>query len=171
MDTKHIYVNGEVTIDSDKEIPVPHLVDEVLGEPELFDGGHTTQVNLVKQSPEISRGVDSGGSRRDQGIMIGYVCTHNEEMVPHEYYLEQELYVDMYIITFHMMVKHKLLLMRIIIVKTIVCSFQNTEKEQLEQLIVTMVRKTVTIKMVLSIHCNPLGDWEQGGFDVQDFSD
>ena len=74
----HIYVNGEVTINSDKEIPVPHLVDEVLGEPELFDSGHTTQVNLVKQSPEISRGVDSGGAG-DQGIMVGYACNHNEE--------------------------------------------------------------------------------------------
>ena len=79
----HIYVNGEVTINSDKEIPVPHLVDEVLGEPELFDGGHTTSVNLVKQSPEISRGVDLGGAG-DQGIMIGYACMDNDEYVPQE---------------------------------------------------------------------------------------
>ena len=39
MGGRNIYVNGEVTINSDKEIPVPHLVDEVLGEPELFDSG------------------------------------------------------------------------------------------------------------------------------------
>ena len=54
---EHIYVNGEITIDSDKEIPVPHLVEEVLETSDLL---RTTQVNIVKQSPEISRGVDKG---------------------------------------------------------------------------------------------------------------
>ena len=57
---KHIYVNGEITIDSDKEIPVPHLVEEVSETSDLL---RTTQVNIVKQSPEISRGVDKGGCR------------------------------------------------------------------------------------------------------------
>ena len=71
----HIYVNGEITIDSDKEIPVPHLVEEVLETSDLL---RTTQVNIVKQSPEISRGVDKGGAG-DQGIMVGYACDDNDE--------------------------------------------------------------------------------------------
>jgi len=76
----HIYVNGEITINTDKEIPVPHLVEEVLGTSNYL---RSTQVNLVKQSPEISRGVDTGGAG-DQGIIVGYGCMDKEEYNPKE---------------------------------------------------------------------------------------
>ena len=160
----HIYVNGEVTINSDKEIPVPHLVDEVLGEPELFDGGHTTQVNLVKQSPEISRGVDKGGAG-DQGIMTGYACTHNKEMVPQEYYLARSLCRYVYN-HFPYDGKTQITIDENHRIVAIICSFQNTEKEQLEQLIAQWLFLISKAPDGIEIHCNPAGDWEQGGFDA-----
>ena len=160
----HIYVNGEVTIDSDKEIPVPHLVDEVLGEPEIYDDTHTTSVNLVKQSPEISRGVDSGGAG-DQGIMIGYACTHNHEMVPQEYYLARSLCRYVYN-HFPYDGKTQITIDENHRIVAIICSFQNTEKEQLEQLIAQWLFLKSKEPDGISIHCNPAGDWEQGGFDA-----
>ena len=162
----HIYVNGEVTINSDKQIPVPHLVDEVLGEPELFDSGHTTQVNLVKQSPEISRGVDSGGAG-DQGIMVGYACNHNEEYVPHEYYLARDLCKHIYNI-FYYDGKTQITIDEKHNIVAIVCSFQNASSGQLRYLILQWLEKhgyDIDV-LPMEIHCNPAGDWEQGGFDA-----
>jgi S-adenosylmethionine synthetase len=46
--------------------------------------------NIVKQSPEISQGVDQGGAG-DQGIMIGYACSDNESYLPQEMYLCRRL--------------------------------------------------------------------------------
>lgn len=48
------------------------------------------QVNVVTQSPDISQGVDIGGAG-DQGIMVGYACNDNEEMIPKELYLARKL--------------------------------------------------------------------------------
>ena len=83
----HIYVNGEITIKDNDVIPIPHLVEEVLGTSDYLK---TTQVNIVQQSPEISRGVDKGGAG-DQGIMVGYACNENDEYVPEEYRLARSL--------------------------------------------------------------------------------
>lgn len=48
------------------------------------------QVNVVSQSPDISQGVDTGGAG-DQGIMVGYACNDNEDMIPQELYLARKL--------------------------------------------------------------------------------
>ena len=163
----HIYVNGEVTINSDKEIPVPHLVDEVLGEPEIFDETHTTSVNLVKQSPEIGRGVDSGGAG-DQGIMIGYACNHNEDFVPQEYYLARSLCKHIYNI-FEYDGKTQVTIDEEHNIIAIVCSFQNASSGQLRYLI-TQWLEEIDVEPVdindVKVYINPAGDWEQGGFDA-----
>lgn len=46
--------------------------------------------NIVKQSPDIARGVDTGGAG-DQGIMIGYACNENEMFIPQESYLARQI--------------------------------------------------------------------------------
>ena len=79
-----INVNGEVTINTEKELPINDLVKEVV------EDDYRIQVKLVQQSPEIGRGVDTGGAG-DQGIMVGYACDENDEMVPQEYYLARDL--------------------------------------------------------------------------------
>ena len=78
-----ITVTGELTTEAYVDIPsVVRSVDpfEKMG----------VQVNLVKQSNQIARGVDTGGAG-DQGIMVGYACNENEEFVPQEYYLARHL--------------------------------------------------------------------------------
>ena len=51
-----INVNGEVTINTEKELPINDLVKEVV------EDDYRIQVKLVQQSPEIGRGVDTGGA-------------------------------------------------------------------------------------------------------------
>ena len=46
--------------------------------------------NIVKQSPDISQGVDIGGAG-DQGIMVGYACNKNPKHIPQELYLSRKL--------------------------------------------------------------------------------
>ena len=82
-----ITVTGELTTKAFVDIPA--VVKKVYGR----DIG--VQTNIVIQSPEISQGVDTGGAG-DQGIMIGYACDDNEEMVPQEYYLARKLAQHIY---------------------------------------------------------------------------
>jgi len=152
-----IYISGEVTLDTKKEIPILHLVEDVM---ESRDYLNTTQVNIVQQSPEIARGVDIGGAG-DQGIMVGYACDENDEYVPQEYYIARHLCRHLYekfpydgktqITTDDHWITH------------IVTSFQNTETEELKLAVNDYMEwETEDIK----IHCNPAGDWTQGGFDA-----
>tara|TARA_B100000073_G_scaffold276439_1_gene236548 strand:+ start:138 stop:1115 length:978 start_codon:yes stop_codon:yes gene_type:complete len=154
----HIYVNGEITIDSKKEIPVPHLVEEVLGTSDLL---RTTQVNIVKQSPEISRGVDKGGAG-DQGIMVGYACDENDEYVPEEYRLARSLCRHLYD-KFPYDGKTQVTTRddRNLFVVT---SFQNVDKITLHAEVSEWL-KTEDYGLMIT-HANPAGDWNQGGFDA-----
>ena len=45
---------------------------------------------ISQQSPQISRGVDTGGAG-DQGVMIGYACRENDQYIPHEMFLARKL--------------------------------------------------------------------------------
>ena len=71
-----IFVSGEVT--SAADVDVEALVKKVVGE------DYQVIVNISKQSPEISRGVDTGGAG-DQGIMMGYATAETETFMPLEY--------------------------------------------------------------------------------------
>ena len=73
-----ININGEITTNIKSELPINDLVEEVVG------NGYRIQVKITQQSSEIAQGVDTGGAG-DQGIMIGYACNDNDEMVPEEY--------------------------------------------------------------------------------------
>jgi S-adenosylmethionine synthetase len=93
--------------------------------------------------------------------MVGYACDENDEYVPQEYYLARNLCRFLYdrfpydgktqVTTDDHWITH------------IVTSFQNTEKEQLEQSVVEYMDFEVED---IKIHCNPAGDWKQGGFDA-----
>src|ERR1035437_8609601 len=76
----HIYITGEVT--SSGQLDHNSLVQDI------YSGiGHVDMpeihINIVHQSPEIAQGVDTGGAG-DQGIMVGYACDENVEMIPQE---------------------------------------------------------------------------------------
>ena len=51
------------------------------------------QVNVISQSPDIAQGVNTGGAG-DNGIMIGYACNDNEDMIPQELYLARKIFKE-----------------------------------------------------------------------------
>lgn len=148
-----ITVTGELSTKA--YVDVPEVVKKVYGK----DIG--VQTNIVRQSPEIAQGVDTGGAG-DQGIMIGYACNDNKENVPEEYFQARQLAKFIYkeypydgktqvTITDDNKVR-------------VVASFCCTPAEELEKMVKTFFR--YTDYEIESIHCNPAGDWSVGGFDA-----
>jgi len=81
-----VFIVGEVTsLGTINQSEYKQIVADITG----FDTYDVT-VHIVQQSPEIAAGVDTGGAG-DQGIVIGYACNHNDEMVPQEFYLAKSL--------------------------------------------------------------------------------
>ena len=119
--------------------------------------------NIVKQSNFIAQGVDTGGAG-DQGIMGGYACDENDEYIPQELYLARDLCKKVYE-SYPFDGKTQITLDDGII-KSIVCSFQNAPKEELEKLINEWLDYHQFQEYDIEIHCNPAGDWTQGGFDA-----
>ena len=85
-----ITITGELTTSA--EINIPEIVGKIVND------SCGIQTNIVKQSPEISKGVDTGGAG-DQGIMVGYACDDNESFIPQEIYLAKSL--ARFIYSFH----------------------------------------------------------------------
>lgn len=151
-----IFVTGEVT-------SKVNLSDETI-QRIVFDitGIDNVVVHINEQSPEISRGVDSGGAG-DQGIMIGYACNENEEMVPQEYYFARKL--NKYIYNeYPYDGKTQVTIYddkRVIVVT----SFQNSTKNELEKLVLKFFEGYPDYE-ITSLHCNPAGDWSIGGLQA-----
>lgn len=152
-----VFITGEVTSTykiTDDE--VKNIVKEITGVTDVT-------IHLVKQSPEIAQGVDTGGAG-DQGIMIGYACRENDDLVPMEYYIAREL-------------NRRIYRMFPFDGKTqvtiddegnlyIVCSFQNVKKETLNFLCADFIEASFPQYTIKQLLCNPAGDWNMGGFDA-----
>ena len=150
-----VFVTGEITSTADVDIPA--IVKRIAGDDVEV---HT---KIVKQSPEIAQGVDTGGAG-DQGIMIGYACDETSEMLPREVVLARRL--NQYIYDkYPYDGKTQITIAPDGSIDSIVASFQNAPKDELEKL----VRKFITnnnLEGKLELHINPAGDWHQGGFDA-----
>ena len=120
------------------------------------------QTNIVSQSHFISQGVDVGGAG-DQGIVIGYACNENEEMIPQELYLARSL--CQYIYGEYSNDGKTQITLNNDKIETIVASFQNTTEMEL----LSLVNEWLQLQGVgyeVKIYCNPAGDWSQGGFEA-----
>lgn len=73
-----LVIGGEVTTSAnfDAEAIARRLYRDI-----GYDGGLKVVTNIVKQSPDISQGVDTGGAG-DQGIMYGYATDETLEFLP-----------------------------------------------------------------------------------------
>lgn len=151
-----VFVTGEITSTA-QDIDIPEIVRRIAGD-EI-----EVHTKIVKQSPEIANGVDTGGAG-DQGIMIGYACSETPEMLPREVVLARRL--NQYIFEKHAYDgKTQVTLTPDGEVESIVASFQNVAHEELEKLVREFIEKEgLTGK--LELHINPAGDWNQGGFDA-----
>ena len=166
-----IFITGEIT-SAAQDIDLSKIAQRI--------AGHNMQIfsNIVKQSPEIANGVDTGGAG-DQGIMIGYACDETPEMLPLEVVLSRRL--NQYIFAEHPYDgKTQITLFDTEATKSdktspryvssIVASFQNTPKEELERLVRSFIEsknlQPIPGKTEIELHLNPAGDWNQGGFEA-----
>ena len=151
-----VFVTGEITSTAD-DVDVAEIVKRLAGE--------DTEVHtkIVKQSPEIAQGVDTGGAG-DQGIMIGYACDETEELLPREVVLSRRLNQYMYDKCPYDG-KTQITIAPDNTIDSIVASFQNVPKEELEKLVREFIKKE-GLTGNLELHMNPAGDWNQGGFDA-----
>jgi len=151
-----ITITGELTTKA--YVNVPEIVRSIVGD------RYGIQTNIVKQSPEISSGVDTGGAG-DQGIMVGYACRENEEMIPQELYLARSL--AKYIYEKHQEDgKTQITLDKDMVITDVVASFCNVDNETLTKLILEWLSGKKFLHQEMSIYANPAGDWSQGGFDA-----
>lgn len=128
------------------------------------------QVNVVKQSPEIARGVDVGGAG-DQGIMVGYACDDNDDMVPRELFLARKLGMYLWNNIGAHDGKTQVTIDEEGKVQTVVISWAKTEKEKILDALIDWWQnafeefKLDSIESV-EVHVNPCGDWYLSGFDA-----
>lgn len=153
-----ITVTGEMTTEA--FVDVRKVVQGIVGDK------YGVQVNIVRQSPEIAKGVDSGGAG-DQGIMVGYACNETPEMMPLEVMMARKLnqfIFDLYPYdgkTQVTMVDRK--------ITAIVASFQNVTEKYLAKAVKQWMEEFNMEKFFApegAILVNPAGDWEIGGFDA-----
>lgn len=150
-----VFVTGEITSTADVDIPA--IIKRIAGDDVEI---HT---RIVKQSPEIAQGVDTGGAG-DQGIMIGFACDETPELLPLEVVLSRRL--NQYIFEKHPYDgKTQITIAPDGTIDSIVASFQNVPKEELEKLTKEFIADN-NLEGKLELHMNPAGDWNQGGFDA-----
>ncbi len=151
-----VFLTGEVT--AKEYVDVVPIVKRLAGEVEIIE-------HIVKQSPEIARGVDTGGAG-DQGIMVGYACNETEELLPLETVLARSLNKRLYA-KWPYDGKTQVTL-RDGIVESVVASFQNVAQADLRREVEAWIAAEPRVKTTdqLQLHVNPAGDWHQGGFEA-----
>ena len=109
--------------------------------------------NIVKQSPDISQGVDNGGAG-DQGIMVGYACWDNDLFIPQELYIARKLLEP-----FDTDGKSQVVIDEDGEIINVVLSVQGKTQEELSKYL-----KKQGIKC--DSYCNNTGNFDIGGFDA-----
>ena len=153
-----VFVTGEITSTAEG-VDIEDIVKRIAGKDVEV---HT---KIVKQSPEIAQGVDTGGAG-DQGIMIGYATSETPELLPLEVVLARRL--NQFIFAKHPYDgKTQITLNPEGKVDSVVASFQNVKKPELEALVKEfLAAQGVDYLDSIKLHLNPAGDWSQGGFEA-----
>ena len=151
-----VFVTGEITSTAD-DVDIPAIVKRIAGE------NVEVHTKIVKQSPEIAQGVDTGGAG-DQGIMIGYACDETPEMLPREVVLSRRLNQFIYE-KYPFDGKTQVTIAPDGSIDSIVASFQNVSHDDLETTVKDFIIEN-KLEGKLELHINPAGDWNQGGFDA-----
>lgn len=154
---RKVFITGEVT--STSHPAVEPIVARIAGDVDLT-------VHLVKQSPEIAKGVDTGGAG-DQGIMVGYATSETSEFLPLEVVLSRRLNQYLYgLWPYDGKTQVTIKDGRII---AVVASFQHAPHTELAIEIHNWLNKddlAVCDDEDVDVHANPAGDWQSGGFDA-----
>ncbi len=152
-----VFVTGEITSTAN-EVDVEKIVKRITDDPKI-----EVHTKIVKQSPEIAQGVDVGGAG-DQGIMIGYACDETPEMLPKEVVIARRFNQFLYAY-YPFDGKTQVTLDPEGKLDSVVASFQNAKKAELESLIKEFITEH-NLNQNAKIIANPAGDWNQGGFEA-----
>lgn len=153
-----VFITGEVTSTVHPELE--SIVRRIAGD------DIDLEIHLVKQSPEIAQGVDTGGAG-DQGVMVGYACDETDEHLPLEVVLSRKLNQNLFE-RWPFDGKTQVTL-RDGKITAIVASFQNAPHDELAAQVLTWIKHEPLAQAdegVFELHANPAGDWRQGGFDA-----
>jgi len=150
-----INIMGEIT--SSANIDIKKVTKSITGV-----NNENININIVKQSPEIARGVDNGGAG-DQGIMIGYACNENTALLPQEYFLARDLCQTIYKL-YPADGKTQITIDNNYIVN-IVASWQGISTSKLSKIVLKWAEKQLCAKD-MSICINKAGDWNIGGLEA-----
>jgi S-adenosylmethionine synthetase len=146
----HISIYGELTTKAELDISkfvkqhYLHLTSKHI----------SVETHVVKQSPQISQGVNIGGAG-DQGVMVGYACDENDMYIPHEMYLSRKLLAGVQIDG-----KSQVTITNGKI-ESVVLSVQNHTKTQLRRKL-----KELGINPNVPAYLNNTGAFTIGGFDA-----
>jgi S-adenosylmethionine synthetase len=151
-----ITITGELTTKA--SIDMRQIAKDVVGDK------YGIQVNVVQQSPEIANGVDVGGAG-DQGIMIGYATNETAEMLPLEVTLSRSLNQYLYK-RWPYDGKTQVTLDDDNHIIGVVASFQNAPHDDLYAAVWGWVALRGGSEEFTTIHVNPAGDWNIGGFEA-----
>ncbi len=152
---KLVSVTGELTTEA--FVNVQQTTRKIVG------NNVGVQVNIVQQSSFIAQGVDTGGAG-DQGVMIGYACNENEEMIPQEAYLARSL--NRYLYKKNEYDGKTQVTLDGDNIIAIVASFQSTKTPDLEQEVKAWAQEMKLDIANTKLHINPAGEWSMGGFDA-----
>lgn len=143
-----VTINGEVT--SVAKPDVTALVQSIVGaEYKIIE-------NIALQSPEIAKGVDTGGAG-DQGIMKGYSTSETETLMPLEYELARNLCQKIY--EKYPYDGKTQVTIEDGRVTVVVASFQHAKNADLLPLVQSIIQSDEYL-------INPAGEWDMGGFDA-----
>ncbi len=159
-----ISIVGEMTTLA--KVNVKKIVRKVLIDIGLFDK-MKIRVCIIKQSPDISQGVDTGGAG-DQGIMVGYACNENKDLIPNELYWSRFIIKELWKLQSSIILpdgKSQVTIDNNKIIRLVI-SNQTTDEEYLKK----AITKNIIPKLPLSKDClvfiNPTGKFRIGGFDA-----
>lgn len=151
-----VFVTGEVTSLA-THVDVIAIVKRLAGDVEVIE-------HIAKQSTEIAAGVDIGGAG-DQGIMVGYATNETDAFLPLEVVLSRSL--NQYLYSVWPFDGKTQVTLRDGELVSLVASFQNAPKNELENEVANWIRKrSVQTIQNPSLHINPAGDWQVGGFEA-----
>ncbi len=129
-----VFVTGEITSTA-RDIDIAEIVHRIAGD------NLEVHTKIVQQSPEIAQGVDTGGAG-DQGIMIGYATDETPELLPKEVVLSRSLNQFIYA-KYPYDGKTQVTLAPDGTISSIVASFQNVPRSELEQLVEEFIEGTL----------------------------
>jgi S-adenosylmethionine synthetase len=168
-----LFILGEVSTEAEFDAPaIAQKLYQEIGYKDLLD----IQVKIVRQSPDISKGVDTGGAG-DQGIMVGYATCETPELLPLEHVLATRLIRRLeavrqdasFTLSKYLLPDGKAqVTLNGKEIETVVLSTQHKDSiglEDLRQLIIKEVIKPI-IPIYKQAFINPAGSWHLGGFNA-----